>query len=536
MTPARIILLMLCITFTGNLPALEIEKMFMPGELISGHQKYESKCTLCHVRMRDTTQPALCRDCHKKVNADMRQNRGFHGKDKNARQLECKTCHADHKGRNARIVWLDKDKFDHRATDFPLEGKHALNECRACHLEGKKYREAKSGCNDCHSEDDAHNGELGTKCGQCHVASGWRKSEFDHDRTDFPLKDSHRRVSCESCHIDGKFQNTPARCVDCHAIRDVHANRFGRDCGQCHAEKKWQTTHFDHRRDARYSLIGKHRRVTCNACHGVDYLASRKNDSIRSCYSCHREDDIHAGSNGRKCQDCHSESSWQESSFDHDAETRFPLIGGHRNIACAACHEPGAASKKIDMGCYNCHRSDDAHREKMGTTCEQCHNARAWQHQVRFDHDLSSFPLIGQHAVLGCEACHLTSVFTDTASECVECHLADDVHQQNLGTDCANCHNPNAWLIWRFDHDKTDFKLRYSHSEVHCHRCHSRPLERIADGSMQCIDCHRRDDVHRGSFGGRCDKCHTEESFKNPEIQSLKSFTRQTARSRGIRP
>ncbi|MGD8349814.1 MAG: hypothetical protein PVI79_11280, partial [Gammaproteobacteria bacterium] len=204
MTIARFLILVLCFACSENLPALELEKIFMPGELISGHRKFESECTLCHVRMRDTTQPMLCRDCHKKIDEDMREKRGYHGKDKNAHQLECKTCHADHKGRNARIVWLDSDRFDHRLTDFPLAGKHALTECSACHQTGTKYRDAKTRCSDCHAKDDAHNGELGATCGQCHVASGWRKSEFDHDRTKFKLRESHRRVSCEGCHSDGR--------------------------------------------------------------------------------------------------------------------------------------------------------------------------------------------------------------------------------------------------------------------------------------------------------------------------------------------
>lgn len=536
MTIARFLILVLCFACSENLPALELEKIFMPGELISGHRKFESECTLCHVRMRDTTQPMLCRDCHKKIDEDMREKRGYHGKDKNAHQLECKTCHADHKGRNARIVWLDSDRFDHRITDFPLAGKHALTECSACHQTGTKYRDAKTRCSDCHAKDDAHNGELGANCGQCHVASGWRKSEFDHDRTKFKLRESHRRVSCEGCHSDGRYQNTPTRCASCHAIRDVHANRFGSNCARCHREKEWKLTVFDHGRDARYPLAGKHRGANCNACHGIDYQKSRKSGAIRVCYQCHREDDVHAGSNGRKCQDCHRDTGWQNSSFDHDARTRFALTGSHKNLACAACHEPGAGSNKIDTACYSCHRSDDAHQKKLGTACDRCHNDTAWQTRVRFDHDLSDFPLIGQHAVLGCESCHLDSVFTGTGDRCVDCHRADDVHGQAFGRDCANCHNPNAWLIWRFDHDKTDFPLRYSHGEIHCQGCHDRPLTQIASKVRKCIDCHRRDDIHHGDFGGRCDKCHNEKSFKNPEIQSLKTFVWRVARLGRITP
>ena len=92
---------------------------------------------------------------------DILNKQGFHGKNKNASELDCKACHSDHKGRDAQVVWLDKDKFDHQFTDFLLEGRHKLVECDACHLEDKKYREAKKICNDCHSEDDIHKGDLG---------------------------------------------------------------------------------------------------------------------------------------------------------------------------------------------------------------------------------------------------------------------------------------------------------------------------------------------------------------------------------------
>ena len=214
----------------SEIRALEIEQFFMPGELIFDHEELETTCTNCHVRGRDTTQKKLCLDCHdhEPIADDIRNKRGFHGKDKNARKLDCKSCHSDHKGREARVVWLDKDKFDHRFTDFRLEGKHQLTECSACHKKESKYREAKNGCYDCHSEDDAHKGDLGKKCSDCHVPAGWYKSEFDHDKTDFKLKFAHRQTACSACHIKGKYKDTPKQCASCHAIRDVHGNRFGK--------------------------------------------------------------------------------------------------------------------------------------------------------------------------------------------------------------------------------------------------------------------------------------------------------------------
>jgi hypothetical protein len=523
--------LLLGVVGGGIAQAAEIEKFFMPGELIAGHDKFKSECTNCHVRLRDTTQNKLCLDCHdhQTVAEDIASKQGFHGKDENARTQECKACHSDHKGRDATVVWLDRDTFDHRFTDYELIGRHKLTECSGCHLEDKKYRQAEHGCYDCHSEDDAHDGDLGKECDSCHNPVGWSQFEFDHDQTEFKLKFSHQRVNCNACHVKEQYKDTPKNCVDCHAIRDVHANRFGNQCESCHQEKAWDKTIFDHDRDTDYRLEARHRGPSCNDCHKPGYAAKKKKDTIRDCYSCHRDDDPHNELNGKKCQDCHVVRGWAYAEFDHGANTDFALNGAHDSLACEACHDFGASTKEIDTDCYSCHKQDDVHKREQGIECNQCHKEVAWLKHVRFDHDLSKFPLIGQHAAAGCEACHLTSVFQDTGSHCIDCHESDDVHKRGLGKDCALCHNPNDWLIWAFDHDETDFELRHAHSEVHCHSCHYRPLEEVTDRGARCVDCHRRDDIHDGNFGGNCSRCHGEESFEAINIQSLEAFSRKTA-------
>ena len=530
-------ILLLGVSSVENALALEIEQFFMPGELIYEHKELESECTSCHVRGRDTTQEKLCLDCHEHalVAEDIRNKLGFHGKDKNARSLDCKACHSDHKGRDARVVWLDKDKFDHRFTDFQLTGRHALVGCNACHLKDKKYREAKPACSDCHSEDDVHKGDLGKQCKDCHETSGWAQSDFNHDKTDFRLKFSHRQVACKACHIQGKYKDTSKQCVDCHAIRNVHTNRFGKDCTTCHQEKAWDQTIFDHNRDTRYKLLGKHRKQGCNDCHSSDYKVSEKqNRKPRNCYVCHRSDDVHNELNGKKCQDCHIPKGWGYTEFDHGTNTDFPLEAAHEKLVCEACHTIGAKTKEIDTACYSCHKQDDAHKRDQGTSCGQCHNDISWQSDVRFDHGLTNFALIGQHAVVGCESCHRSSVFSDASSACIDCHRSDDLHQQDLGEDCTVCHNPNAWLIWRFDHNDTNYRLKGAHTETHCHTCHKKPPSQFSRDKWRCIDCHRRDDVHDGNFGGECSKCHNEKSFELPSVQSLKTFKSRTVHSAGL--
>jgi hypothetical protein len=535
MRRAYLLFLLISAAIPGTVQALEVEKFFMPGKLISDHAEFESDCKTCHVRMRDTTQNRLCLDCHdhQPIAEDIRNRRGFHGKDRDASGLACKACHSDHLGRDARIVWLDPDKFDHGNTDFRLEGRHMLTECKACHVEDRKYREASQGCFDCHEEDDAHDGKLGEKCDSCHNAAGWNRSEFDHDKTEFKLRDSHRQVACVACHINEKYKDTPKQCVSCHAIRDVHARRLGKKCQQCHREKSWDQTSFEHDRHTRFRLEGKHRDQACNACHAPDYRISKdykprqRGRKARNCYACHRRDDVHNESNGKECDSCHVPKGWKFSVFDHDRKTDFPLRGGHENLVCEACHIAGAESREIDTDCHSCHKLDDVHRGEQGRNCEQCHNDIAWQHEVRFDHDLSGFPLIGQHAVTGCEVCHLDAVYGDTDGACVDCHRNDDVHKRGLGRECARCHNANAWLIWEFDHDGTDFSLRGAHEKIHCHVCHAEPLDTARGDDWRCTDCHRKDDVHEGNFGTSCDDCHDQERFDRINLKALRDFARR---------
>ena len=521
-----LIALLLVLIYSDTIYALDVEKLFMPGDLIKGHTKYQTDCKQCHVRLRNTTQKQLCMDCHKPIGQDVQKKKGFHGKNRKAISSDCKICHTDHKGRDANIVWLDKDRFDHKRTDHPLLGKHRQIECTDCHKKKEKYRDAPSACIDCHKDDDAHDNKLGKKCTNCHNPKAWTSEQFDHDNTNFKLKFSHDRVACNLCHVDSRFKDTPDTCVACHAIRDVHKNRFGNKCEECHVEKKWDESKFDHDKDTKFRRKGGHRSVSCNACHAKTYKRkSKKQKTPRTCHDCHRLDDVHKGSNGKKCQDCHGEKSWLKSSFDHDEKTEFPLRGAHKKASCQACHQANRFDENTDKACYSCHRHEDVHKNQQGKQCETCHNESTWWlEDVRFDHELSEFPLVGQHAVAGCESCHFTSAFKDAKSGCNDCHQDDDVHEQALGESCQQCHNPNDWLIWQFDHEETDFKIEGAHDGLHCHSCHFKPREKVNGRDSRCIDCHNRDDIHNGNFGPDCDNCHTSEDFSSISIRLMKRF------------
>jgi hypothetical protein len=79
---------------------------------------------------------------------------------------------------------------------------------------------------------------------------------------------------------------------------------------------------------------------------------------------------------------------------------------------------------------------------------------------------------------------------------------------------CGDCHNPNGWAFWAFDHGRADFALEGRHQGLACHACHTEPAATISPLSGDCADCHQADDVHDGRFGRRCERCHVAESFE----------------------
>lgn len=497
----------------------DFETIFMPGEVIEGHAEYESECTQCHSRFKKSSQKKLCLDCHEETAEDIFRKTGFHGRNEDVHSADCKSCHSEHKGRNADIIQLNLSTFNHKLTDFELEGSHKSVSCENCHKPDKKYSEAPLLCFDCHGENEPHQGNLGEQCDDCHSTTDWQNFKYDHDETDFPLEGSHKKASCNSCHINEQYEDIPQSCNSCHFLNDIHSGRNGTECEDCHNPEKWDESTFDHKRDTEFPLKGKHSKVSCTACH-KDPVKDK--NPPKDCYSCHKLDDQHQGRNGEKCASCHNEKSWQDSRFDHDKETDFPLKGKHKKLSCGSCHQGDIYTVELSPDCVDCHRGDDVHQGQEGENCSMCHQETGWSKQVIFDHDLTRFPLIGLHATTPCEECHLSPAFKNTAIDCIACHKPDDVHKLTQGPKCGQCHNPNAWALWEFDHNtQTDFSLDGAHEELVCEQCHIAITEDQVHQSSDCYACHAQDDEHRGRFGRSCERCHNTESFSDVTFEKL---------------
>ena len=188
-------------------------------------------------------------------------------------------------------------------------GKHETAKCGDCH-KSFNYKEAPKDCYSCHQRDDKHEGQEGKSCQTCHNEKGWKPAAlFDHGLTRFPLLGKHAPVECKSCHASPRFKDAKLDCYSCHVKDDKHKKTLGTLCEQCHNAKSWKAWDFDHDKRTKFVLDGKHVGVACSACHTRPMEG--KVVSSSTCVSCHAKDDVHDGSYGKACQQCHVSSSWR---------------------------------------------------------------------------------------------------------------------------------------------------------------------------------------------------------------------------------
>ncbi|MEM1260901.1 MAG: cytochrome c3 family protein [Pseudomonadota bacterium] len=393
------------------------------------------------------------------------------------------------------------------------------NDCGACHS-GNSEAVQDALCLDCHTavgtdietEQGFHGrfeAAVRNTCVSCHSDHLGRDADivgldggtFTHRFTDFPLAGAHASAPCGACHTPSTpHRDASTACVDCHRDDDAHRGGLGESCGDCHDSLLWSNVTFDHSAFG-FNLVGGHAGVACQDCHR-DYQFDQ---APTSCNGCHAVDDVHAGSKGSNCGSCHSVNTWSGISFNHFAETGFALTAGHGGLACEACHSQ-PDYKDAESDCVSCHAADDHHQGRNGAVCNDCHNTTAWSN-YDFDHASTGFDLVGQHADVTCTGCHREAKAADAPTECIGCHVADDVHTGQLGTDCASCHEASGWAAsLSFDHDLSAFPLIGLHATTACGACHE--SHRFHDAGTACIDCHANDDPHEGSLGENCASCH----------------------------
>ncbi len=186
------------------------------------------------------------------------------------------------------------------------------------------------------------------------------------------------------------------------------------DCQTCHTTDNWTKMKtdslFSHDAMTKYPLIGRHKGVTCIACHTTLVFS----EAGAECLDCHT--DIHRGQFTDNCSQCHTPHQWADDAYfrKFHETTRFPLVGVHATADCQSCHTNGQYTA-LSSECISCHReefttsSSPSHAEAgFSQTCTECHNvttAKWGESEIRPSADL---PLTGGHALTDCQSCHAT--------------------------------------------------------------------------------------------------------------------------------
>ena len=366
-------------------------------------------CTACHIDHQFQGTPQDCYTCHSKDDLHL-GNLGH----------LCDQCHTP-------AGWSPVN-FDHSKASFPLTGKHIDVACDKCHSTFQ-FKDTPQVCFYCHNKDDAHQGELGISCIECHTTAGWRPANFDHSKATFPLIGKHADLACTACHQDLLFKKTSADCFACHAKDDAHQGQLGSSCGRCHTPAGWSPSTFDHSKTA-FPLVGKHSTLECKDCH-QDLLFT---NTSSSCYACHARDDAHNGQFGQDCGACHSPAGWLPANFDH-SKSGFPLTGAHARLSCRACHA-NSRFAGTPAACSACHAEPAYHRGSFGLNCASCHSTSSWI-PASFNGS-HTFPL--NHGGAGsCRTCHPDSLNSYTCFNCHDQGEMQSKHQEHGITDIGNC-------------------------------------------------------------------------------------------------
>jgi hypothetical protein len=214
--------------------------------------------------------------------------------------------------------------------------------------------------------------------------SAIQRTGFDHLTTGFELRDAHRDMACEYCHVNGVFKGTPRNCAGCHSIggrisaTPKPPNHVASDenCSLCHSGYNFAPIFRMDHTAAKGTCFSCHNNVTatgkdvkhilsdnnCTACHTtvaftparMEHTDLMQKDQCASCHNGVRASakTLHHLITTGNCNDCHTTLSWSPARFNH---SNVPGL-------CQSCHNGITAMGKTSnhpataLDCSSCHR------------------------------------------------------------------------------------------------------------------------------------------------------------------------------------
>jgi len=499
-------------------------------------------CSDCHKNSSDYGE-FTCTDCHEHNKSDMdNEHDDVAGYEYNS--IACLGCHPSGSGEGA---------FNHNSTGFPLTGAHRETGCSECHVNNNSN--PSTFCYDCHTQDfnesdnpDHQGSNIPNTCADCHTTEpGWKPATFAiHDQY-YELTGAHNTIEkeCADCHA-GNYSNTPNTCSGCHTPeynQSVNPNHIEKNipntCEDCHSTSPgWAPAAYPMHNEV-FAFNGAHQVIAndCASCHAGNYV-----NTPNTCSGCHLPDynqttnPQHASAQfPTDCLQCHNESAWQPSTFQHDGPGYFPIYSGAHNGEwdnCSDCHTNSANFSVFS--CINCHEHNktDMDEEHSGidgysynsADCYACHPDGSAN--GAFNHNNTSFPLTGAHTGATCSECH-TNGYTGTSSLCYDCHQTAYTGTANpnhtltgIPTTCSDCHTTNAgWAPATFPIHDQYYVFNGAHIAIasECASCHNGNYNSTP---TTCSGCHMPDYNSTTSpshiteqFPTECLICHNETAW-----------------------
>lgn len=312
-------------------------------------------------------------------------------------------------------------------------------------------------------------------------------ASFNHFTTGFPLTGTHLSVACASCHVNGRFANTPKLCIDCHNSMTAPGEpqshpRTTTLCEYCHQTATWRDYRFiDH-----VQALG-----SCASCHNNKLAQGKSNAHIPTelaCNVCHLNTVTWAGAITPRTTPVsstpvapavtpvtkatpptttvptpvssaaatNSASSGSAASKAQTALLPSNAIAASRKpnhaaviSACVTCHNGVAATGKrpnhlvTSAPCESCHKSSvtfagaRVDHSRITAPCASCHNGATAEGKP------SGHFLTGQP----CETCHRATLWTPVIYR----HTSPSYVNHGPGVSCNSCHASNAQTVeWKF--------------------------------------------------------------------------------------
>ena len=199
----------------------------------------------------------------------------------------------------------------------------------------------------------------------------------------------------------------------------------------------------------------------------------------KECGHCHAP--IHCITPER-CQECHYEV----------AQQRSESVGLHGIL-------PGTAR------CATCHVE---HRGREAVIVEVA--LENIDHATLTGYDLDQHAAKNENDDLVCADCHQEGELAAEAVDCRECHQDKDPqflaeHNEQFGDGCLECHDGRDRMAY-FDHNAV-YPQDGGHAGLECSECHVD--QTYAGTPSDCASCHPDPELHKGTFGLNCARCHS---------------------------